>query len=161
MVSLYSMLFGDNSFDEPDAIVFNWDPMFWGFGPEKFSYTRSSLQDAIIKEMELGKWLGVCCEPNMIFVVCNQFPVSKHFTSWACYSLLTIRQMIAMRYNDAVKGTKVADEVVTKFRAAWEKKGLLSQNSGLLKLLYMVRQDMAVDVEEIPHSAWYAYLLLS
>lgn len=62
--------------------------------------------------------------------------------------------MIAMRYNDAVKGTKVADEVVPKFRAAWEKKGLLSKNSGLLKLLYMVKQDLAVDVEEIPHSAW-------
>lgn len=69
--------------------------------------------------------------------------------------------MIAMRYNDAIKGTKVADEVVAKFRGAWEKKGLLSQNSGLLKLLYMVRQDMAVDVEEIPHSAWYGYHLLS
>lgn len=84
MVSLYSMLFGDNSFDEPDAIVFNWDPMFWGFGPEKFSYTRSSLQDAILKEMELGKWLGVCCEPNMIFVVCNQFPVRTYLMPWTC-----------------------------------------------------------------------------
>lgn len=66
-----------------------------------------------------------------------------------------------MRYNDAVKGTKVADEVVAKFSAAWERKGLLSQNSGLLKLLYMVRQDVAVDVEEIPHSAWYGYLFSS
>jgi hypothetical protein len=25
--------------------------------------------------MEHEKWLGVCCEPNSIFVVCNQFPV--------------------------------------------------------------------------------------
>jgi hypothetical protein len=25
--------------------------------------------------MEKNKWMGVCCEPNVVFVVCNQFPV--------------------------------------------------------------------------------------
>ena len=45
-------------------------------GPEKVSYTRASLQETILQEMERANWLGVCCEPNMIFVICNQFPVS-------------------------------------------------------------------------------------
>jgi hypothetical protein len=75
MVSLYSMLFNDHSFDAPDSIVFDWNPLFFGMGSEKFSYTRLTLQDAIIKEMEREKWMGVCCEPNMIFIICNQFPV--------------------------------------------------------------------------------------
>jgi len=75
MVSLYSMLFNDDSFDQPGSIVFNWNPLFFGMGPENFSYTRSTLQDAIIKEMKREKWMGVCCEPNMIFIICNQFPV--------------------------------------------------------------------------------------
>jgi hypothetical protein len=75
MVSLYTMLFADNKYDQRDSIVFNWDPMFWGLGPEKFTYTRSSLQAAILKEMERENWMGVCCEPNMIFIICNQFPV--------------------------------------------------------------------------------------
>jgi len=75
MVSLYTMLFADNSFDQKDSIVFNWNPMFWGFGPEKFSYTRLSLQEAILKQMEHENWMGVCCEPNAIFIICNQFPV--------------------------------------------------------------------------------------
>lgn len=75
MVSLYSMLFNDDSFDRSDAIVFDWNPLFWGMGPERFSYTRSTLQEAILKEMEREDWMGVCCEPNMIFIICNQFPV--------------------------------------------------------------------------------------
>jgi hypothetical protein len=76
MVSLYSMLFNDDSFDQPDSIIFDWNPLFFGMGPEKYSYTRSTLQEAILKEMEREGWLGVCCEPNAIFIICNQFPVS-------------------------------------------------------------------------------------
>jgi hypothetical protein len=75
MISLYSMLFDDDSYDEKDSLVFNWNPIFWGFGPEKYSYNRTTLQEAIVKEMERNNWMGVCCEPNVIFVVCNQFPV--------------------------------------------------------------------------------------
>lgn len=75
MVSLYSMLFNDDSYDAPDALVFKWDPIFWGMGPETFKYSRSSLQQAILDEMERENWLGVCCEPNNIFVACNQFPI--------------------------------------------------------------------------------------
>jgi hypothetical protein len=80
MVSLYTMLFNDHRFDEPDSIVFNWDPLFWGMGPEKFSYSRLKLQDAYLKEMEDNNWIGVCCEPNMVFVICNQFPVRLQFS---------------------------------------------------------------------------------
>lgn len=74
LVSLYTMLFAMDTFDKDDSLVFNWDPMFWGI-PEKFSYTRATLQTAILKEMERGNWMGVCCEPNLVFIVCNQFPV--------------------------------------------------------------------------------------
>lgn len=75
MVSLYSMLFGDDHFDQKDGIIFNWDPMFWGMGPERFSYNRTTLQGCILKQMERSGWMGACCEPNMVFIVCNQFPV--------------------------------------------------------------------------------------
>jgi len=75
MVSLYSMLFDDDKFDKESAITFHWNPIFWGMGDETFSYTRSSLRETIIADMERNNWLGVCCEPNCIFVVCNQFPV--------------------------------------------------------------------------------------
>ncbi|KAL2272307.1 hypothetical protein FJTKL_06952 [Diaporthe vaccinii] len=67
----------------------------------------------------------------MILLLCNQFP------------------MIAMRYNDVVKGTHVS-----KFKAAWDERGMVSKRSGLFKLLWMVKQEQSVDVEEVPNSAW-------
>lgn len=76
MVSLYTMLFNDTRYDHEGALSFHWSPVFWGMGPETFSYNRKSLQTAILSEFEREGWLGSCCEPNSIFVVCNQFPVS-------------------------------------------------------------------------------------
>ena len=75
MVSLYAMLFSDDKYDKEGALTFDWNPVFWGMGPQQLKYNRKSLQDTILAEMEKDKWLGVCCEPNSIFVVCNQFPV--------------------------------------------------------------------------------------
>lgn len=71
------MLFNDDKYDKPEALVFHWNPVFWGMGPETFTYNITSLQDIILKEMESENRLGVCCEPNSIFVVCNQFPVNR------------------------------------------------------------------------------------
>jgi hypothetical protein len=71
------MLFDDDSFDRDGALSFDWDPIFFGLGPQKYSYSRSSLQQVILNEMEKNGWVGVCCEPNLIFVVCNQFPVGR------------------------------------------------------------------------------------
>ncbi|KAF4536480.1 uncharacterized protein LTHEOB_2241 [Lasiodiplodia theobromae] len=59
MVSLHAMLFDDDKYDEPGALEFVWDPIFWGFGPEKFAYSRSTLQQAILAEMEREKWKGI------------------------------------------------------------------------------------------------------
>ena len=87
MVSLHAMLFDDDKYNQPEALTFHWDPIFCGFGPEKFTYTRSSLQDAILAEMERHNWKGVCCEPNSIFIVCNQFPVRfEPFKNWGRFA---------------------------------------------------------------------------
>lgn len=84
MTSLYGMLFDDDEFEKQDSMIFKWDPMFFGLGDETFSYDNRSLQQAIIKEMEKNGWVGVCCEPNVVFVVCNQFPVCLFRTVLTC-----------------------------------------------------------------------------
>ena len=84
MVSLFSMLFNDDSFDKPGSIAFDWDPIFFGLGPERFEYDRGKLQETVLKEMERGSWMGACCEPNMVFIVCNQFPVRKGANTLIC-----------------------------------------------------------------------------
>ena len=76
MLALHAMLFDSDEFEKEGSVEFKWDPIFWGFGPESFKYSGSSLQQVISDEMENNDWVGVCCEPNVLFVVCNQFPVS-------------------------------------------------------------------------------------
>lgn len=75
MTSLYAMLFDDSEFEKKGSIIFDWNPLFWGLGQEQFTYDNRSLQQVILAEMERNGWIGVCCEPNAVFVVCNQFPV--------------------------------------------------------------------------------------
>ncbi|KAG9570109.1 hypothetical protein KCU61_g8314, partial [Aureobasidium melanogenum] len=135
MISLYAMLFDDDEFEKEGSLVFNWNPLFFGLGPETFTYKTQSLQDAILREMERNGWVGVCCEPNAVFVVCNQFP------------------MIAMRLNDVRHGTSVIDDVLEKYKAAWEKKGMVGPG-GLFKDMWLAKQDFTVPANDPGFSAW-------
>lgn len=45
------------------------------------------------------------------------------------------------------------DEVLSKYKAAWAEKGMLSDN-GLFRRWYSPKQDRVVEAEEISHSAW-------
>ena len=75
MTSLYAMLFDDDEYEKEGSLTFRWKPLFWGLGPEEFVYDNRKLQKVILDQMEENEWVGVCCEPNAIFVVCNQYPV--------------------------------------------------------------------------------------
>lgn len=142
MTSLYTMLFDDDEFEKPDSIVFDWDPKFWGLGPQKFRYSISSLQEIILREMEENGWLGCCCEPNVVFIVCNQF------------------HLIAMRYNDVRHGTQVLDHVLPKYTAAWEKKGWVRDN-GLITFFWMKKQDATLTSPDVSQTAWASTFLHS
>ncbi|KAJ4152077.1 hypothetical protein NW765_017586 [Fusarium oxysporum] len=135
MVSLYAMLFDDDKYNQKGALEFKWAPIFWGMGAEKFSYTRQTLQDAIINEMERENWLGVCCEPNSIFVVCNQFP------------------LIALRYNDVREKTNVSSHVLERYLAAWKSKGMLHDH-GLFVDRYCPAQDAKKPPKDVSFTAW-------
>ncbi|KAL6354202.1 hypothetical protein LRP88_12536 [Fusarium phalaenopsidis] len=135
MISLYTMLFNDDKYNVAGALTFNWNPIFWGMGPEKFSYTRQSLQAAILKEMELENWMGVCCEPNAIFVVCNQFP------------------LIALRYNDVRDNTDISSDVLAKYQAAWKAKGMV-QDNGLFFDSFNPNQGSKTAGYEVAFTSW-------
>ncbi|KAH6613841.1 hypothetical protein C7974DRAFT_437228 [Boeremia exigua] len=134
MTSLYAMLFDDDEFEKPGSLVFDWNPLFWG-EPQKFTYDNRSLQKAILVEMERNKWVGVCCEPNCVFVVCNQFP------------------LIAMRYNDVRDGTNTVDGVIRQYKAAWEEKGMILDD-GLFPDWLMIKQDQIVPAKDLGFTAW-------
>ncbi|KAK0916229.1 hypothetical protein LTR02_000776 [Friedmanniomyces endolithicus] len=138
MVSLYAMLFDDNEFEKEGSIVFNWDPLFFGLGPEKFTYDTASLEKAILKEMERNGYVGVCCEPNMVFVVCNQFP------------------MIAMRYNDARHSTNTIPTLLPKYQDAWKAKGGMVRSNGLFPDAWLEVQDHVLSASDPGWTAWAA-----
>ncbi|KAL9487933.1 hypothetical protein ACSS6W_000210 [Trichoderma asperelloides] len=137
MTALYAMLYDDERYEQDDSLVFNWNPVYWGFGAESFSYNRATLQEAILKEMEANGWIGVCCEQNMVFIACNQFPLT------------------AMRINDVRDGTQVADDVLAKYKAAWQKKGMMGKD-GLLRDAYRIKQDSPFNAFDIGFPAWAA-----
>ncbi|KAK3117725.1 hypothetical protein LTR53_000654 [Teratosphaeriaceae sp. CCFEE 6253] len=138
MVSLYAMLFDDDEFEKEGSMVFDWNPLFFGLGPEKFCYDTQSLQKAILKEMERNGWVGVCCEPNMVFVVCNQFP------------------MIAMRYNDVRHSTHTIDDVLPKYKSAWVGKGGMVRDNGLFPDAWLEKQDFVLNAADPGWTAWAA-----
>lgn len=61
--------------------------------------------------------------------------------------------MIAMRLNDARHGTSVIDDVLEKYKAAWEKKGMVGPG-GLFKEMWLVKQDFTVPANDPAFSAW-------
>ena len=135
MVGMYSMLFNDDGYDRPAALTFVHNPIFWGMGPEKFEYSRSSLNEVIYWQMVENGWLGVACEPNCVFIVCNQFP------------------MLGFRFSDLRKGTSVADEATRSYRAAWDKKGIFSEE-GWFHGWWRVEQDDFVPPKSVGWTAW-------
>ncbi|KAE8372852.1 hypothetical protein BDV26DRAFT_82392 [Aspergillus bertholletiae] len=135
MTSLYAMLFDDDEFEQPGSLSFDWDPLLWGMGPQRFEYDNGMLQQVILTEMEKTGWVGVCCEPNWVFIVCNQFPI------------------IAMRYNDVRHGTNVVDGVLEKYWEAVQKRGMIAPD-GLYVDWLLLRQESTVQKHGIGFTAW-------
>ncbi|KAG8625005.1 hypothetical protein KVT40_006756 [Elsinoe batatas] len=104
MVSMYAMLFDSDDYDAPGSLNLTWNPLFLGMGSESFRYHRLSLQAVVLAEMEKTGWMGACCEPNCVFVACNQFP------------------LIAFRLNDARDGTNFVEHALPRYTEAWQKK---------------------------------------
>ncbi|KXH66544.1 hypothetical protein CSAL01_05674 [Colletotrichum salicis] len=71
---------------------------------------------------------------------------------WA-YWLTQAWRLIGMRLRDARLGTSVVDDVLEKYKAAWEKKGLVGSD-GLLPDAWMFRQDFTIRPKDPAWTAW-------
>ncbi|GAB3576267.1 hypothetical protein GCM10027445_40010 [Amycolatopsis endophytica] len=140
MTALHAVLFDDDRYDRPGALTFEWNPVFQGLAPESHVYRRSSLGEAIYWQMVENGWLGVACEPNCIFIVCNQFP------------------MLGFRFEDVRDGTARAEEATSAYAAAWERRGLYAGNGSYHPFL-MVRQNQLVPPRGITNDAWVASVM--
>ena len=129
MVSLYEMLDRDGRYDAEGSLTFQFRPVLRGLGPEDFPYDHGKLAGSIFTEFERNKFMGCECEPNSIFVYCNQFP------------------MLGFLHYDHVHGTDLATRSIPKFREAWmQRSSLFRRDPGAeLPVFYLVKQDEIID----------------
>jgi hypothetical protein len=157
MAALYSYYFEDNKYDEVGSIRFTsglarflehrGDATLGQVGDLKVDeawlkanvadYNLQSLNDVIYWQNVANGYMGVACEPNQIFVVCNQFP------------------MLGFRFQDLRKGTGVADELARGYKAAWARKGFMMPNGKDIHRQWKKSGDRVYG----PSSPWtYAFL---
>ncbi|WP_370935106.1 hypothetical protein [Amycolatopsis sp. cg13] len=137
ILGMHSMLFDSDQYDRDGALSFRWDPLFQGLGPEVYEYSLSSLADNLYWQMAEQGWYGIVCEPNCLFLVCNQFPI------------------LGFRFLDLRKGTSVAEEVTQAYQAAWDKRGILNEYGEYWRL-WLVEQNRPEMPLEGGGNAWTA-----
>jgi hypothetical protein len=125
MTGLYDMFYRDKRFDRPGALTFQFRPVFRGMGPEDFPYDHGKLTETIYKEFERNEFIGCECEPNGIFVYCNQFPI------------------LGFMHYDHTHGTDYAARTIPQFKARWQKNSTMFRNDPKadLPIFYRKRQN--------------------
>lgn len=107
---LHDHLFADDRYAAPGALTFRHWSFFWGGEEKRFAYDRDSLNDHIYWQMVENGYLGVACEPNCVFQICNQPAI------------------IGFRLHDMITGGDRAGDVVAGYEKAWADFGRLDAN---------------------------------
>ena len=125
MVGLYDMFYRDRRFDTPGSLTFQFRPVFRGMGPEDFPYDHSKLAQVIYDEFARNDFIGCECEPNGIFVYCNQFPI------------------LGFMHYDHTHGTDLATRTVPKFKDQWQRRSTMfgKDPKADLPILFRKRQN--------------------
>ena len=110
MALLHDYLFGSQKYAQPDSLTFAHWSFFWGGEEKRFGYDRDSLNEHILRQMVDNDYLGVACEPNCVFQICNQPAI------------------LGFRLHDLLTGGSTAQEVVAGYEKAWQGFGRLDDN---------------------------------
>lgn len=133
MASLYNYLFGDDRYAAPGALSFKYWSFFWGGGERRFEYDQNSLNEHIYWQMVESGYLGVACEPNCVFQICNQPAI------------------LGFRMHDLVNDGSRAAEVTEAYQKAWAQFGRLD-SKGHYNM--MMAQDTRAVRENLGPSPW-------
>jgi Linalool dehydratase/isomerase len=133
MTLLFNYLFDDDRYSEPGAITFSFYTPFWGGGEKRFEYDQNTLNEHVYWLMVETGYLGVACEPNCVFQICNQPAI------------------LGFRLHDLLTGEAVADEVTKSYEQAWEQFGRLDENGHYNTMISEIPQ---VVVPNATKTAW-------
>jgi Linalool dehydratase/isomerase len=130
---LHDYLFASDRYAQPGSLTFHhWTPL-WGGDPKHFEYDRDSLTEQIYWQMVKNGFLGVACEPNCIFQICNQPAI------------------LGFRLHDLIHGTDRASDVIANYEKAWSDFGRLDEN-GHYNVL--ITEDSHVVLPNADRAAW-------
>lgn len=107
---LHDYLFASDRYAAPGSLTFQHWSYFWGGEEKRFGYDRDSLNDHLYWQLVRNGYLGVACEPNCVFQICNQPAI------------------LGFRLHDLITGGTRAEEVVTGYEQAWKDFGRLGDN---------------------------------
>ena len=133
MALLYNYLFDDDRYATPGALTFKYWSFFWGGKERRFEYDQNSLNEHIYWQMVESGYLGVACEPNCVFQICNQPAI------------------LGFRMHDLVNGGSRAAEVTEAYQKAWAEFGRLD-SKGHYNM--MMAQDTRAVRENLGPSPW-------
>ncbi len=114
---LHQYLFRDDRYAQPGAITFRHWSYFWGGEAKAFAYNANSLNAHVYWLMVESGFLGVACEPNCIFQICNQPAI------------------LGFRLHDLIHGGDRAQEVTDAYEAAWKDFGRTSPDGHFVVMM--------------------------
>jgi len=133
MALLYNYLFNDDRYAQPGALTFRFWSYFWGGEEKRFAYDQNSLNDHIYWQMVQSGYLGVACEPNCVFQICNQPAI------------------LGFRMHDLVNGGSMADDVTRSYEQAWKEFGRVGDNG---HYHIMMSQDTRMVRQNVGKAPW-------
>lgn len=110
MALMYHYLFDDDRYAQPGALTLRFWSYFWGGEEKRFVYDEKSLNAHLYWQMVESGYLGVACEPNCTFQICNQPAI------------------LGFRLHDLVYGGSIAADVVSGYEQAWKEFGRIGDN---------------------------------
>ncbi|XVQ07210.1 hypothetical protein ACQP1W_31890 [Spirillospora sp. CA-255316] len=110
MALLHDYLFDSDRYAAKGSLTFRYWSSFWGGDEKRFAYDRESLNEHIYWQMVNNGYLGVACEPNCVFQICNQPAI------------------LGFRLHDLITDGHLAEEVVAGYERVWADFGRLDES---------------------------------
>jgi hypothetical protein len=107
MALLHDHLFGEDRYASPGSLTFRHWSFFWGGEPKCFAYDRDSLIEHLHRQLVDNGYLGIACEPNCVFQICNQPAI------------------LGFRLHDLIAGGDRTPGVLAGYEKAWADLGRL------------------------------------
>jgi hypothetical protein len=139
---LHDHLFADTRYAEPGSLTFEHWSFFWGGEGKRFQYDRDSLNEHLYWQMVENGYIGIACEPNCVFQICNQPAI------------------LGFRLHDLITGGNRAEDVVAGYQQAWADFGRLDESGHYNIMLFEDSKAVAPNVMQEPWvDAWCGALM--